>query len=287
MTAIFKREFKSYFYTITGSVFLAALLFFTGIFFTAYNLLQGYPYFSASLSSITIVLLLIVPLLTMRSFSEEKKMKIDQLLLTSPVSVTEIVLGKYLSMLAVFAIPCVIMLLGPILIHFYGGGILVADFLAIVEFFLLGAAYIAIGMFISSLTENQLIAAAGTFVILLLLQLADSMSSLLPTSAMGSYVCFFALIIAAVLLLYLLTRNLVIMGGTGVAAAVILTVFYLVKRSSFEGSFGRVFSSLSLVARFDAITRQSFELSAVIYFVTVSALFVFLTVQAIQKRRWS
>lgn len=287
MTAIFKREFKSYFYTITGSVFVAALLFFTGIFFTAYNLLQGYPYFSASLSSITIILLLIVPLLTMRSFSEEKKMKTDQLLLTSPVSVTEIVLGKYLSMLAVFAIPCVIMLFGPILIHFYGGGILAADLLAVLEFFLLGAAYIAIGMFISSLTENQLIAAAGTFVILLLLQLADSMSSLLPTSAMGSYVCFFVLIIAAVLLLYLLTKNLVIMGGTGVVAAVILTVFYLVKRTSFEGSFGRVFSSLSLVARFDAITRQSFELSAVIYFVTVIALFVFLTVQAIQKRRWS
>ncbi len=183
MTAIFKREFKSYFHTMTGPVFVAVLLAFTGIFFTAYNLIQGWPYFSAALSSVSIVLLLLVPILTMRSFAEEKRMKTDQLLLTSPVSVTQIVLGKYLSMAAVFGIPCLLMFLGPIMIRIYGGGVFLADSIAVVEFFLMGAAYIAIGMFISSLTENQLIAAVGTFAILLILQLADSMSSLFPSSA--------------------------------------------------------------------------------------------------------
>lgn len=287
MQAIFKREFKSYFHTMTGTIFLAVLLAFTGIFFVSYNLFQGYPYFSASLSSVTIVLLLLVPILTMRSFAEEKRLKTDQLLLTSPVSVTQIVFGKYLSMAAVFGICCLIMFLGPVLIHFYGGGAFLADSVAILEFFLLGAAYIAIGMFISSLTENQVIAAVGTFAILLVLQLADSMSDLLPATAFGSYVCFFALIVIAILLLYFLTKNVLIMCGAGIVGIAVLTVVYFLKQSVFEGLFGSLFTSLSLVARYDAITKQSFEVSAVVYFVTVTALFIFLTVQAIQKRRWS
>ena len=287
MAAIFKREFRSYFHTMTGPVFLAVLLAFTGIFFTAYNLMQGYPYFSAALSSVTIVLLLLVPILTMRSFSEEKKLKTDQLLLTSPVSVTQIVMGKYLSMAAVFGISCLLMLIGPIMIHAYGGGVLLADSVAVIEFFLMGAAYISIGMFISSLTENQLIAAVGTFAILLILQLADSMSSLFPTSAFGSYICLFVLILAAVLLLYLLTKNLLIMCGTGIVAVAVLTLFFFLKRSSFEGLFASMVSSLSLVSRFEGITGQSFEIPAIVYFITVSVLFIFLTVQSIQKRRWS
>lgn len=287
MTAIIKREFKSYFHTMTGPVFIAVLLAFTGIFFTAYNLLQGWPYFSAALSSVTIVLLLLVPILTMRSFAEEKKLKTDQLLLTSPVSVTQIVMGKYLSMVAVFGIPCLLMFIGPILIRLYGGGVLLADSVAVVEFFLMGAAYIAIGMFISSLTENQLIAAVGTFAILLVLQLADSMSSIFPSSAIGSYICLFVLILAAALLLYFLTKNLIIACGTGVAAVAVLTLVFFLKKTAFEGLFGKIFSSLSLVARFDSITSQSFDIAAIVYFVTVGALFVFLTVQSIQKRRWS
>ena len=287
MTAIFKREFKSYFHTMTGPVFIAVLLAFTGIFFTAYNLIQGWPYFSAALSSVSIVLLLLVPILTMRSFAEEKRMKTDQLLLTSPVSVTQIVLGKFLSMAAVFGIPCLLMFFGPIMIRLYGGGVLLADSIAVVEFFLMGAAYIAIGMFISSLTENQLIAAVGTFAILLILQLADSMSSLFPSSAVGSYVCLFALILLAVLILYFLTRNVWITCGVGVVAVAVLTLFFFLKKTAFEGLFGSMVSSLSLVARFDAITNQSFEIATIIYFVTIIALFVFLTVQSIQKRRWS
>lgn len=287
MSAIFKREFKSYFHTMTGPLFIAVLMAFTGIFFAAYNLMQGWPYFSAALSSVAIVLLLLVPILTMRSFAEEKRLKTDQLLLTAPVSVTEIVMGKFLSMAAVFGIPCLLMFLGPILIRLYGGGVLLADSIAVLEFFLMGAAYISIGMFISSLTENQIIAAVGTFAILLVLQLADSMSSLFPSSAIGSYVCLFALIIVAILILYFLTRNVFITCGTGVAAVAVLTLFFFLKKSSFEGLFGSIISSLSLAARFDAISGQSFEISAIVYYVTVSALFVFLTVQSIQKRRWS
>ena len=287
MQAIFKREFKSYFNTMTGPVFTAVLIAFTGIFFVAYNMVQGYPYFSASLSSATVVLLILVPVLTMRSFAEDRKLKTDQLILTSPVTVNQIVFGKYLSMLAVLAIPCIFMIAGPLLIKAYGGTALASDLLAIVEFFLLGAAYISIGMFISSLTENQVIAAVGTIAVLLLLQLSDSMSSILPSSSFGSYVCFFVLILLAALLVYYLTKNVFLSCGVGVAGIAALTIIYLLKKSSFSGLIGSVISSLSLVSRFQTITQQSFDLSTIIYFLSIIALFVFLTVESIQKRRWS
>ena len=287
MQAIFKREFRSYFHTMTGPVLTAVLLAFTGIFFVAYNLIQGYPYFSASLSSAAVVLLLVVPVLTMKSFAEERKLRTDQFLLTAPVSVNQIVFGKYLSMLAVFAIPCVIMLICPFIIKIYGGTALLSDIIAVCEFFLLGAAYISIGMFISSLTESQVIAAVGTLAVLLLLQLADGMSNIFPSSAFGSYVCFFVLIALAVLLIYHLTRNVYIACGAGVAGIAALTIAFFAKKSAFAGLFGSMVSSLSLVSRFQKITSQSFDLTTIIYFVSIAALFVFLTVQSIQKRRWS
>lgn len=287
MGAIFKREFRSYFQTVIGPLFIAVLLAFTGLFFLAYNLVQGYPYFSVALTNVTVVLLLLVPILTMKSFAEERKLRTDQLLLTSPVSVTEITLGKYFSMAAIYGITCAVMFAAPVMIHFFGGGSMLADSMAIVEFFLLGSAYIAIGMFISSLTESQVIAAVGTFAVLLLLQLADGMSNILPSSAFGSYVCFFVLIILAALLVYFLTRNMIISCGVGVAGVAVLTIFFFVKKSAFAGLFGSVVTSLSLISRFQSVSNQSFDWSAIVYFASIIVLFVFLTVQSVQKRRWS
>ncbi|MGI6206132.1 MAG: ABC transporter permease [Anaerovoracaceae bacterium] len=287
MQAIFKRELKSYFNTMIGPVFVAVLLAFTSIFFVAYNLAQGYPYFSAALSNATVILMFIVPVLTMRSFAEERKLKTDQLLLTAPVSVNQIVFGKFLSMIVVLAIPCIVMIGGPLLIKIYGGGALVSDLIALAEFYLLGSAYISIGMFISSLTESQVIAAVGTIAVLLLLQLSDGMSSILPSSSFGSYVCIFVLIILAVLLIYFLTKNVYISCISGVAGVAVLTIFYFLKKSSFEGLIGTIISSLSLASRFQTIASQQFDLSAIVYYVSIIALFIFLTVQSIQKRRWS
>ena len=114
MLAIYKREFKSYFQSMVGCVFVAFLVAFTGIYFTAYNLNAGYPYFSYTLSGSLIVFIVGIPLITMRSFAEERKNKTDQLLLTAPVSLTKIVLGKYLAMISVVAIPNLIFCLFPL-----------------------------------------------------------------------------------------------------------------------------------------------------------------------------
>lgn len=287
MKAIYKRELKSFFHNMTGPIFMAAVLVFTGVYFVAYNIVQGYPYFAAALSGMSFVLLLVIPILTMRSFAEERKSKTDQLLLTSPVPVSQIVMGKYLAMLSILGFCMMIACLAPIIIHFYGGGSIAADYTAILGFFLLGAAYIAIGMFLSSLTESQIIAAVGTFCILLVLQLIDGIASILPTSSVGSYLCFFILLAAVAVFVYLMTKNTLISVACGAVFEIVLTVVYFVKKSVFGGVFADFIGSLSLISRYDNILNQTMDLSTFVFYLSIAAVFCFLTIQVIQKRRWS
>lgn len=183
MKAIYKREVSSYFNSMIGWIFVAVLTVFIGIYFFAYNLFQGYPYFSLSLGSSLFIFMVVVPILTMRSMADERHTKTDQLLLTAPVSVTAVVLGKYFAMLTVFAVPVAIACLCPLIIALNGTAFLLADYGAILAFFLLGAVEIAVGMLISSLTESQIIAAVGTFGLLLLLYLWDGLVGFLPSTA--------------------------------------------------------------------------------------------------------
>ena len=116
MLAIYKRELKSYFHSMIGCIIVAFMIAFTGIYFMAYNLYSGYPFFSYVLRAINYVLIIAVPLLTMRSFAEERRSKTDQLLLCAPVRLSHVVLGKYLAMVSVFAIPCLVFCFYPLLI---------------------------------------------------------------------------------------------------------------------------------------------------------------------------
>ncbi len=181
MTAIYKREVKSYFDSMTGYVFIAFMALFTGIYFFAYNLNGGYPYFSFTLSALLTILAFGVPVLTMRSFADERRSRTDQMLLTAPVGVWEIVIGKYLSMVTVLAVPTILCLFCPLIIKMAGNGFLMADYTAILMFFLAGCVFIAIGMFISSLTESQVIAAVGTFGAMILIILWPSLTGMMPS----------------------------------------------------------------------------------------------------------
>lgn len=180
MTAIYKREVKSYFDSMIGYVFIAFVTMFTGIYFFAYNINGGYPYFSLSLSALLTILAFGVPVLTMRSFADERRTRTDQLLLTAPVNVWEIVAGKYLSMVTVLMVPVSLCLVCPIIIRMGGGGYMLADYTAIFMFFLAGCVFIAIGMFISSLTESQVIAAVGTFGTMILIILWPGLTKMMP-----------------------------------------------------------------------------------------------------------
>ena len=287
MKAIFKKELRSYFHNMIGPVFMAAVMLFTGLYFCVNNIYYGYPFFGVSLSGVSVVLLLLVPVLTMRSFAEEKKSKTDQLLLTSPLSVTQIVMGKFLAMAGVLGICMIICCLGPVVLHFYGAGSFLADYAAILAFFLMGCAYMSIGMFISSLTESQVLAAVGTFIILLILQLSDGLAGLVSSSSLLSFIGMIVIILIVALLIYYMTKNIYVAEGTGLVLAAAAAITYHIKKTLFEGLISTILSSISLASRFDTVLNQTLNVSDFIFYISVSGLFVFLTVQAVQKRRWS
>lgn len=288
MLAIYKRELKSYFHSMTGCVFIAFLVMFTGIYFMAYNLNAGYPYFSYTLSGSLIVFLVGIPLLTMRSFSEERKTKTDQLLLTAPVSLTKVVLGKYFAMVTVLAVPNVIFCLFPLLIKLQGTAYLLVDYSSIAVFFLLGCVYLAIGMFMSSLTESQIIAFISTFGILLLLYLWNGILSFLPSSAFSGMIGILLILTLIVVYIYHMTKNWMLAAGieaVGIAAALIV---YFVKSSLYENLLTKLLGRLALADVFMNISSSNIvDVSGLLLYVSILIIFVFPTIQTIQKRRWS
>ena len=288
MLAIYKREFKSYFQSMVGCVFVAFLVAFTGIYFTAYNLNAGYPYFSYTLSGSLIVFIVGIPLITMRSFAEERKNKTDQLLLTAPVSLTKIVLGKYLAMISVVAIPNLIFCLFPLLIKMNGTAYLKTDYISIGVFFLLGCVYVAIGIFMSALTESQMIAFITTFGLLLILYLWSGIIGFLPSSAIGSLIGLIVIFTIIIAYVYHMTENWMISAVLEVIGIVASVATYIVKSSLFENLLTKILGKLALADVFTDITNNHIvDITGIVLYLSVIAIFIVLTIQAIQKRRWS
>lgn len=181
MTAIYKRELKNYFHTVIGWLFMAAILFFISLYFVAYNLFSGDAYFSDAIGSAAFILLLAVPILTMRVLAEERKQRTDQLILTAPVGVGEIVCGKFLAMATLLTIPMIISAFYPVIMSRFGEIDYAQAYVAILGFFLYGLCCIAVGMLISSMTENQVIAAVLTFGVLFLTYIMSGICSLIST----------------------------------------------------------------------------------------------------------
>lgn len=235
MKAIYKRELGSYFQSMTGYLFISVLTAVAGIYFMAYNLNAGYPYFSYALSGTMFILIISIPILTMKSFAEERKSKSDQLLLTSPVTVFDIVLGKYMAMVTVFAVPNLIFCMFPLIIKAEGNAYLKVDYLSILVYFLLGCVYIAVGMFVSSLTESQIIAAVGSFGALLILFLWDSLVGFLPS---GAFACMIGMISFASLIVYVvhqMMKNWIVTGVLEGVVVIVAFAVYFVKSSLYEG----------------------------------------------------
>lgn len=288
MTAIYKRELRSYFHSMIGYVFIAFLVAFTGVYFMAYNLNYGYPYFSYVLSSITFILLIAIPILTMRSFAEDRKSKTDQMLLTYPVSLHEVVLGKYFAMISILAVPCVIYLIFPLIIKAQGTAYIKVDYLAILVFYLLGCVYVSIGMFISSLTESQIIAAIGTFGVLLISYLWSGITNFIATAAWVNLVGVIIILSLLVFLVWRMTGNWLLATGLEVAALLGSIVPYVVKSSVYEGLLANVLGKLDLFSTFQSISSDNLlDVSGIILYLSIIFLFNFITRQMIQKRRWS
>lgn len=287
MLAIYRKELKNYFINMTGYIFIGFMLVITGIFTTLINLISTYPSFETVLSNITIVFLLIIPILTMRSVAEERHSKTDQLLYSLPVSVTQVVLAKYLAMFTVFLIPVGIIALYPLILSIFGTVYMGTAYGALLGFTLLGGVLIAIGMFMSSLTESQVIAAVTSFGIIFAMYLMSAIASLIPAGSMASLVAFAVVVLIFAGIVYSLTKNSTVAGITGASGAFILAGIYFINSSIYDGLFAKVLNWLSVFDRFSTFTTGLFDLTSVVYYATLIVLFVFATVQSVEKRRWS
>ena len=287
MTAVLRHELSSYFTYVTGYVFGAFLLLFAGIYTMVINLQSASPYFEYVLMNMDFIFLIIVPILTMRVIAEERRQKTDQLLYSLPLTMTQVALGKYLAMLVIFLIPVAVIGVYPLVLTAFGAVYLPAAYGALTGFFFLGASLIAIGMFISSLTESQAVAAGLCFVVMLLNYFISSLASYVPSTAFASFLCVAVCILVLGLIFRLLTRS-------GFAALVLTIVLegglvaaYTFRSADFQGLFPNLMEQLSLFDRFYEFVNGTFDLTAIVYYLTVIAVFVFLTVQSLEKRRWS
>jgi len=288
MGALYKKEFKAYFNSMIGWVVIAFLLFVAGIFVNAVNLNGKYPGFEVSLGSMGIVLMFVVPILTMRSLAEERATKTDQLLFSLPMSVTQMVLAKYFAMLTVFAIPIGVMALYPLFLLLYGSVNLITAYSALFGYFLLGASLIAIGLFVSSLTESIVISAVVTFGAILLCNLMSGLANMVPRTSIASFIAFTVVIFLIGYLIYSMTKNYWLAFFCGCVAEAVLLGIYIFNRSVLAGSFSNVMKWLSLFDRMNTfIYSRMFDITSVIYYISVAALFVFFTTQSVDRRRWN
>ena len=287
MFAIFKRELRSYFTSLVGYVVIGVMLAFTGLYYSANCLVYGTSDFSTVLYSTTLVMLFLLPALTMRSFADERRNKTDQLLLTSPVGIPSIVMGKYFAQLAVFAVPMAAAAIMPLVLTAFGTISLTSAYATWLAYFLMGAACIAIGTFVSALTENQIIAAVCTFGSLLFLYLMPSIAGLISGSAAASLAAFTVLAALLALFLHWMTKSLVLPSAVFCVLEGGLAAVYFLKPAWLEGLFPKLLNSLALFGRFDNFVNGLFDISSLVYFVSVALLFVFFTCQGIEKRRWS
>jgi len=239
MLAVFKRDFKAYFTSAIGYVYLGAYIFVLNLVFFLQNVLGGSASVSAVFSFMLLVMMFVTPILTMRVFSEDLKQKTDQLLLTAPLKLSRIVLGKYLSSLAVFGCLLGMTLLWPYIISIFGvnnTAEVAGNYLGML---CIGSSYIAMGVFISSLTENQVIA------------------------AVGSLGLFVGLYILEILAMYFYQ--------SGALPMIIMNALRFI----------------SIFGRYSDITRGILALDSIVFFLSVSAVFLFLTIRGLEKRRWA
>ena len=287
MTAVFRHELSSYFKSVSGYVFGAFLLLFAGIYTTDINLNAGLTNFEYVLDYMCIIFLIIVPILTMRVVAEERRQRTDQLLYSLPLTMTEVVLGKYGALLVVFLAPMAVIGVYPLILSAFGNVYLPAAYSAWLGFFLLGAALLAIGMFISSLTESQAVAAGLCFVVMLVNYFITSLAGFISTTAFASFASFTVVILALAGIVWFMTRSGLASGALALVLEAVLLFFYAGDTSAFEGLFPEVMENLSLFDQFYQFVNGVFDLRAVVYLLSVSGLFLFLTVQSLEKRRWS
>lgn len=287
MIAVCKHELRGYFHSLTAYVFGAFLLAVVGVGAMLYNLQAAVSNFEYVLSFSSLVFVVIVPILTMRVLAEERRQKTDQLLYSLPITTTQVVLGKYLALLAVYLIPLAVICVYPLIFAQFGEVYLPTSYGSIFAFFVMGAALMAVGVFLSSLTENQGFAAGITIAVILFNYYSVSLSEFISSTAFGSLIALDVLAILLGFLIRYLTRNEGLAYGVALALVLALAAAFLVDSSMFEGLLPAVMEQLSLFERFNTFVNGVFDVTAIVYYLSVIGFFLLLSVQSMEKRRYN
>lgn len=287
MTAILKHELKTYFQSLTAYIFGAFLLIFVGIGAMLYNLQAAVSNFEFVLSFSSLVFVIIVPILTMRVIAEERKQKTDQLLYSLPISTTKIIVGKYLALLAVFAVPMCIITTYPVIFSQYGEVYLLTAYGSLFAFFIMGAALIAVGMFISSLTENQGFAAGIGIAVILFNYYSVSLAEYVSATALGSAVVIFIMAVLVGWCVCYITKNRLFGSLVSIGLILATIIVFIADQTRFEGLLPEIMKKLSLFDRLNTFVNGVFDMTAVVFFASVIVLFLFLSVQSLEKRRYN
>lgn len=287
MIAVLKHELRSYFHSLTAYVFGAFLLAFVGIGAMLYNIQAAVSNFEYVLSFGSLVFVGIVPVLTMRVIAEERRQKTDQLLYSLPITTVQVIVGKYLALLAIYLIPLAIISVYPLIFAQFGDVYLLTSYGSIFAFFLMGAALIALGMFISSLTDNQGLAAGIGIAVILFNYYSVSLSEYVSSTAFGSVIALLAIILALYAVIRYLTRNENLASGVCLVLLAAVVLLYFIDSTTFEGLLPNIMTQLSLFERFSVFVNGMFDMTAVVYYLSVIVFFLFLSVQSLEKRRYN
>lgn len=287
MIAVLKHELRNYFHSFTAYVFGAFLLAIVGIGAMLYNLQAAVSNFEYVLSFGTIIFVVIVPILTMRVIAEERKQKTDQLLYSLPISTVKVILGKYLALLVIYLIPLAIISIYPLIFAQFGDVYLPTSYESLVAIFIMGAAFVALGVFISSLTDNQGLAAGIGIAVILFNYYSVSLSEYVSSTAFGSAIALSVLALLLGAIIRYLTRNEQLASGISLILLAVITATYFLNPTAFEGLLPNIMRQLSLFDRFNTFVSGVFDLTAIFYYVSVIVFFLFLSVQSLEKRRYN
>ncbi len=287
MAAVFRHECRLLFSGLTAYVYGAFSLFFIAIYMMVYNLTSAYANFEYALAGASFAFIIMIPILTMRIISEEKKQKTDQLLYSLPVSTTQIVVGKFLAVFVTSLIPMCAVVFYPLILKNYGNLYLPTAYGAMVGYIMTAAVLFSIGIFISSITESQAMAAGICFGAMILNYYMVTVAEYATSSAYGSLIAIVVVEIILALLIRNMTRNDVLAQGLGFVAVIGTVVLYIFRSEWFEGLFPNILENISVYERFYQFVDGIFDYTNVVYFVSVIIFFLFLTVQSLEKRRYN
>ncbi len=287
MTAVLRHELTLFYHSMTGYVFGAFLLLFTGIGALMYNINASVANFEYVLSFISIIFVIIVPILTMRIIAEEKKQKTDQLLYSLPITSTDIVVGKFLSLFVVYVIPIVIIAFYPLIFARFGDVYLPTSYGSLVAFVFLGMALISMGMYISALTDSQGIAAGICVAFMLFNYYCSSLSDYVSATALSAMISL--IVVAAILGLVVraMTKSNIVAIAVFAVGTIITVVIYFANQEMLNNLLPNLMKKISLFERFNVFVNGVFDVTGIVYYISVMVFFLFLCVQALEKRRYN